>query len=405
MFRSLRARLLLWYTAILAIVIAAFGGSVCYGVWRTRLADVDARLGARARLLAAAVQPAPEGTFDLARPAEDAAGGSALAPVYHALWTMTGDLIDRSDAAPNLTAPSAPGVRTQAGNREVIVRADRGVLVLAGVDLAATRHDVWSLAGLIASVGAGALALSLAGGWLLVGRALAPLHATIERQRRFTADASHELRTPLTSMSAEVQWALARDRDPSEYREALATCQRSADRMAQMVKRLLALARADAGAETGRVVPVRLDDVVRTAVEDLRPFIDQRQLTATLTAPPTNVIGDPDRLLEAVGHVLANAVQYNVDQGSIRVTLRADRETAVLEVVDTGVGISSEDLPRVFEPFYRADPARSRDAGGAGLGLAVARAIVRRHGGEITCSSQPAVGTTVAVSLPAAVTS
>ena len=399
--RSLRARLLVWYTAILAVVIALFGGTVCYAAWRSRLAMVDARLTSHARLLADALQPAPDGTFDLVLPRGVSFGAAAdEQAMYHSLWTAAGDLIDRSDAAATVPRPAGAGARTRHGRREVTVAATTGAVVLAGLDLAPIRRDLWSLAGLIATVGLGALAISLAGGWLLVGRALAPLHASLERQRRFTADASHELRTPLTAISTETQWVLARERTPEQYRESLETCQRAVARMESVVTRLLALARAEAHADGDRAVPVRLDDVVRRAVSDLTPLTRARGLTVTLTTPPTVVTGDPDRLLEAVSHVVTNAVHYNVDRGSVRISLGRDGDRAVLEVADTGVGIAGEDLGRVFEPFFRADPARGREAGGAGLGLAVARAIVRRHGGDITCDSRLHVGTAVVLRLP-----
>ena len=112
------------------------------------------------------------------------------------------------------------------------------------------------------------------------------------------------------------------------------------------------------------------------------------------------VKGDPDRLAEAVTNVVANAIQYNVDRGRVDVVLARRSGGAELSVSDTGMGIAVDDLPRVFDPFFRADPARSRDAGGAGLGLAVTRAIIERHGGSIACQSAPEVGTTVVMSLP-----
>ena len=240
MFESLRARLLVWYTAILAIVIAVFGAAVCYLAWRTRVADVDAILWTRAQALAAALQPAAAGTFDLVLPAEPA-NGRTPSPIDHVLWNAAGHPIDRSNPDVDVPLPVSPGARTRDGRREVVLAAASGVTVLVGRDLADIRAEIWSLAGAIAPVGVAALALSLAGGWWLVGRALTPidrisrtagemvggnfaaripidrvetelghlaralneafdrLHASLERQQRFTADASHELRTPLAT--------------------------------------------------------------------------------------------------------------------------------------------------------------------------------------------------------------
>jgi heavy metal sensor kinase len=402
---------------------------------------VDRALWTRAHALAAALQPAAAGTFDLVLPAETP---DRLSPptLDHVLWNGQGQPIDRSNPELDVPVPAAAGAQTRAGRREVVVRAASGVTILVGRDLADVRAEVWSLAGMIGTVGIAALMLSLAGGWWLVGRALSPvdrisrtaremvggnfaaripidrvetelghlaralneafdrLHASLERQRRFTADASHELRTPLATLSTEIEWALGRERGPDDYRTVLASCARQASRMNAVVERLLALARAEAGAAQDRAVELQLDAVVDRVVDDLAPLAESRGVTVRVDAAPTVVRGDPDRLVEAVTNVVANAIQYNVDRGRVDVVLTQRSGAAELSVTDTGIGISDADLPRVFDPFFRADPARSRDAGGAGLGLAVTRSIVERHGGSVACRSQPAVGTTVVLSLP-----
>jgi signal transduction histidine kinase len=225
------------------------------------------------------------------------------------------------------------------------------------------------------------------------------LHESLERQQRFTADASHELRTPLSALSTEAQWALSRERSAEVYRESLAACLRSADRMRSIVERLLALARAEARAEAPRAVAVPLDELVRRVADDLAPLASRRRLRVSIAAEPVTVQGDPDWLTDAVTNVAANAIQYNVDGGQVRLTLERRDGKAELSIADTGVGISAADLPHIFDAFFRADPARSREAGGAGLGLALAKAIVERHGGAIRCDSRPGEGTTVRITL------
>jgi signal transduction histidine kinase len=445
MFDSLRARLLLWYTAILAIVIAVFGVTVCLLVWRTRLTDVDAALRARAEILAQSMQPAGAGMFDVTLPpAPPAPADNAVALPYHALWNAAGEPIDRSDPDFDVPKPEAPGARTRAGRREVAIRAASDAMVLAGLSLDAVRAEVWSLAATISIVGAGALALSLGGGWWLVGRALEPvdrisrtaramvdgdfaaripidrvetelgqlaralnaafdqLHASLERQRRFTADASHELRTPIATISAEAQWALARERTADEYRHSIAACGRAVDRMQAVVERLLTLARAGARDEADRADPVRLDEVAADVARDVEALARSRGVRVHVAVAPATVRGDRERLTEAVTNIVTNAVQYNVPDGDVRIAVEPRGADVSLSVADTGIGISAADLPRVFEPFFRADPARTRDRGGAGLGLAVARAVVERHAGRIDCLSAAGQGTTITLTLPLA---
>ena len=442
MLDSLRVRLLGWYTAILATVIAAFGVLVCYAAWRSRLTEIDAQLSARADLLARELVPVGGDRFDLMLPPEvgESAGAAGFS---HALWTASGEPIDRSDLEATPPPPGVTGPYTRGPRREYVIRTASGALVQVSRDLADARGDLWALGGIVAAGGGAALILALAGGWWLAGRALAPidrisrtaramvdgdfsarievdrvetelgqvasalnsafdrLHASLERQQRFTADASHELRTPLSALSTEAQWALSRERPADVYRESLAACLRSAERMRSIIERLLALARAEAGAETPRTVPVRLDDLVRRVADDLAPLSSQRRLKVIVSAEPVVVQGDPDWLTDAVTNVAANAIQYNVDGGEVRMTLQRIGTGAELAIADTGVGISPDDLPHIFDPFFRADPARSREAGGAGLGLALARSIVERHGGVITCSSRPGAGTRVVIRLNA----
>jgi len=438
MLESLASRLLLWHTAIVALVIAVFGGTICYLVWRARLVDIDSALSARVVVLSEALRPAERGTFDLTLTPASAADTA----LYHVLWTRDGTLIDRSDDDLTIPVPAVDGVRTRDGRRELAVRAPSGAMILVGRTLTDLRRELWSLAALLLAAGAVVLALSTAGGWFLAGRALAPIHritqtarqmtggdfsaripverveteleqvaralneafdrlqASLDRQRRLSADVSHELRTPLAALSAEVQWALGRERSLEAYRESLAVCRRAAERMQGIVERLLSLARSETAADADLDVAVSLDEVVRRAIADLAPLASSRHLEIKADLPPVTVTGDPARLLEAVTNVIANAIFYNVEGGHVSVSLVRAAERVELSIADTGVGIDAKDLPLIFDPFFRADYARSRDAGGAGLGLAVTRETVERHGGSIACSSQPGTGTTVVIRLP-----
>jgi signal transduction histidine kinase len=225
------------------------------------------------------------------------------------------------------------------------------------------------------------------------------LHAALERQRRFTADASHELRTPLSTMSTEIQWALGQSRASEAYRGSLEVCLRASARMQTIVERLLALARGDADADVVACAPVSLDEVVGAVVRDLTPLAKARSLELAVRVSPVCCMGDRDRLVEAVTNVVENAIRYNREGGRVSVAVHQQAGQVEIVVADTGVGIDRDDLPRVFEPFFRSDPARTR--GGSGLGLSLTRATVRRHGGDVRCDSERGRGTTITISLPA----
>ena len=442
MLESLRGRLLVWYTAMLVVIIAGFGALVCYVAWCTRLVEVDDALVARADALVEAVRPAAGGAFDIALPADARSGASPA--IYHAIWTGGGALIDRSDADLDVEPPATEGFAIRAGRRELAVRATADVRVLVGRDLADARADIWTLAWAVGAIGLVAAGLALAGGWWLAGRALAPidrinrtaramaegdfaaripvdrvetelgqvahalndafdrLHASLERQRRFTADASHELRTPLTTLSTELQWALAKPRSDDEHRRTLETSLRATDRMTAVVGRLLALARAGATAADAPPRDVQLDDVVRETIRDLAALAGEKQVTIAATLDPAVVAGHADALREAVSNVLVNAIQYNVPGGRVTVSLRHGTDGVTLTIADTGAGIAPDDVERVFHPFFRADPARRRDPGGAGLGLAITDAIVRSAGGSTACQSRLGEGTAITIRLPPA---
>ena len=443
MLDSLRSRLLLWYSAIVAAVLACSLAAVCYVAWHSRVDAVDASLAVRVATLTASLRAVGGGAFDLELPPAQTASPDQPG-LYHAVWTATGHLIDQSDPERPVPRPTGAGAVVRAGNRELTRVTADGALVLAGRPLDDVRADVWSLAMTIATLIGVALSLSLAGGWWLVTRTLAPvdrisrtarrmvdgdlsaripvagvetefgqlartlneafdqLHAALGRQQRFTADASHELRTPLTTLSTELQWARARPRDASEYRQSVDVSLRAVERMHSVVQRLLALAREEAQATTHRHVPVALEHVVTRVVQDLAPIARARNIIITVTTDPVTVTGDEDRLAEAVTNIVANAVQYNIDGGCVTVALTREAGGASIVVTDTGPGIPAADLPHVFEAFYRADPSRARDPGGAGLGLAVARAIVRGLGGDVVCRSTEGEGTTMTLRFPVA---
>lgn len=228
---------------------------------------------------------------------------------------------------------------------------------------------------------------------------LESIETAYHTQQRFVSDASHELRAPLTAIQANLE-LLHRQSTMSETEreEALTEVERESARLARLVADLLVLARADAGTSLHHR-PVDLDAIVLEAFRGARHLSQGQQLVLD-SLEPARVEGDEDRLKQLVLILLDNAIKYTPGDGRITLGLRCQNHSVEILVLDTGIGIAPEDLPLVFERFYRADPARNHDLGGTGLGLPIARWIVKQHGGEIMLKSQPGQGTTAIVRLP-----
>ncbi len=230
--------------------------------------------------------------------------------------------------------------------------------------------------------------------------AFARREEALERQRRFAADASHELRTPLTAISGHArmldEWAL--EEDPERARRSVGEIRREAGRMRNLVESLLALTRGDedAGLEVGRH---DLAAVAEEAAQAARDAADGK-LSVEYVRPRHAIEAtfDRNRVFQVASILLDNAVKYTPEDGGVAVTLREEDHMAVLEVSDTGVGIAEDELPLVFERFYRTD--HSRADGGAGLGLSIARQIAESHGGEIRARSVPGEGSAFTLLLP-----
>ena len=230
---------------------------------------------------------------------------------------------------------------------------------------------------------------------------LASLERAYQAQHRFVADASHELRAPLTAIQANLD-LLERQpaMPPEERREAVGEASREAGRLARLVADLLALARADAGVALRRQ-RVEFDRLVLDALGDAR-LLARGQRLEVERLEPALIDGDPDRLQQLLLILLDNAIKYTPSGGRVTLALRRDGDWVRLTVADTGIGIAPGDLERVFERFYRADPARARDPGGTGLGLPIARWIAEQHGGEIALASGQEGGTTATIRIPLA---
>jgi signal transduction histidine kinase len=204
-------------------------------------------------------------------------------------------------------------------------------------------------------------------------------------------------------MISAAQGTLARERTVAEYRETLETCLATAQQMRQLTQSLLELARLEAGQAGLARHRLDLAHLVKACTNRIRPLAQERGITIRLDLRPAPVLGDAERLSRVLTNLLSNAIEYNRDQGEIRVESRTELGAAIVIVSDTGQGMPADDLPHVFEHFYRGDKARSGSGaeGHVGLGLAIAKGIVEAHGGAITVTSKVGEGSVLTVRLPA----
>ena len=232
---------------------------------------------------------------------------------------------------------------------------------------------------------------------------LARLESSFERLRRFTADASHELRTPLTAIRSVGEVGLQQDGDVHHYREIIGSMLEEANRLALMVENLLTISRADAGHFQLERSPLRLLDLASEATALLADLADEKNQSLTVEGDHSaTVLADRLILRHAVMNVIDNSVKYSPVGTPIRVRVERTNSQCILDVIDKGPGIPAEDREKIFDRFYRLDKARSREAGGAGLGLSIARWAAEAHGGTLRVLADTTTGSTFRFTLPAA---
>lgn len=456
--QSLTLRLAWWHAVTALIVVVALAVFVRHTVSQRLLQELDRQLRIDFDVIEAQVE---ESQGKLVWPLRGSHGdeGYARMAAWFEVWSEDAKLLLRHWPVPETEAherPGPPGGQqlrfysaevepglfarimerpARVGHRDVILRIlrDESGLRRAQRELA----DVF-LFGLPL-----AMLLAVAGGWLVARRSLGPVavmagrareisasslsqrlpvanahdelgslatvfNATLQRLessfselRRFAADASHELRTPLTALRAEGEVALRNARDPEQLRQSIGGMLEEAQRLQDLVESLLTLARAEAQKQRLSRVPVELGVLSKEVVESLRILADEKQQQITVkTDGEITLTADATLLRHALLNLVHNAIRYTPAGGRIVVRcLRRDREAAV-EVTDTGEGIAPEHHVRIFERFYRVDKTRSRAEGGAGLGLAIAKVAIERHGGRVELDSAPARGATFRVILP-----
>jgi two-component system OmpR family sensor kinase len=368
---------------------------------------------------------------------------------YYVVWSRDGTILGHSTNAPaNMPIPAKPLTngpippRLRGEFREAYQVTPPGEVLLAGRLITPELDELRRTALTLSGAGGLILLVSMAGGWWLAGRAIRPINdisaaavkiargnlserinladtsnelgrlgtvlnstfdrlgTALEEQKQFTADAAHELRTPVSVVLTQTQTALNRERTAAEYRETVESCQRAAQRMRRLIESLLELARLDAGQEQMKQERVELAQSAADCVKLVQPLADERKVKIHCAVPLLNCIGDAERIGQVITNLLTNAINYNKENGEVRITGEANNGSAMITISDTGLGIPKEDLPHVFKRFYRVE--KSRTAGRTGLGLSISKAIIDAHGGTIEVASELRKGTTFTVRLPQA---
>lgn len=453
--RHVRTRLTLWYVGVLAGVLTLYVGSTLVFLYVSQRRELDRRVYAEFETVEDLLAAGPDASIRMGGHGDEESG--RLVEV----WSAEGGLLYRSDALHGEALGGlAPGAAPLKESLTSVTLADQTPLRvlsrphrvggherLVRVALSGERQQHQSrelLLGLLLALPV-ALAIAAVGGHWLAGRALGPLDrmarhaerltadnlgerlpvenpddelgqlagvfnlslARIEQSfgqlRRFTADASHELRTPLTAIRTVGEVALQEQQDSGRYREAIGSMLEEVDRLSRLVGSLLTLSRGDAG-PTLRRQPMRLLDLATDSAGLLEILADEKGQRIDVHGDP-GVTAEVDGLIlrQALINLIDNAIKYSPRESLIRIdVLRDESGAAVMAVRDQGSGIPEADRTRVFERFYRIDEARSREDGGAGLGLSIALWAVQAHGGRIDVQSREGAGSTLRIVLPEA---
>jgi heavy metal sensor kinase len=457
--RSIGFRLAVWYSCVMAIALIAFGVAMTLGMRRSLYGAIDNALRDRVRDTARVVEQfapslAPAELQDEIEEHLSLEPGGDLLRIFDADGAVlyASRPLSRGRFPVYTAADLAGGSRYEdARARREPLRfltssanvAGREIVIQAAVPLREWIEGLSHFVLILAASIPFALAIAGLGGYWMSRRALAPvdsiisaartidaddlsqrlavprtgdelerlsttlnhmferLQASFNRVTQFTADASHELRTPLALMTTTAELALRKSRPVEQYQAALGQILTELERTSGLVENLLLLARADSGTRA-RFRRVDLTAAFQDACEQGRAIAGNNGVRFGSSQPnrAVEVEGDFDSLRRVLLILVDNAVKYTPAQGEVRLDLMVTGASAMAVVTDSGCGIAADDLPHIFDRFYRADPARSAETGGAGLGLAIAQWIVHAHRGEIAVSSKPGEGSVFTVKLP-----
>jgi OmpR-family two-component system manganese-sensing sensor histidine kinase len=446
MFQATRRRLAIWYTAVTAVLLLVFATGFYFYVRHTLIDRIDDTLNHVVEVIERTLVIEPltfpttkdknklqvniQASFPDSTDAveDDHIDLEWFSPTGELLWSTLSEPLNIPIHA-NRTGETVWIINNKLQSdqnyslRQVTQRVQIGRQVLGYLRVSHPWFEVTKpIRQLILDLilGAGLTLICVAAiGWLLSGLAMAPVRESYGRLKQFTADASHELRNPIATIQTNVQVALAEpDIEPQQHQQ-LQVIERLTRRLGRLVDDLLFLARQDSGIVQQQWIDVPLDALLMEVIEEQQAIATTQNLSLSLEIVDLpnaednfTLLGDWDQLARLFTNLVSNAVQYTPSGGEIEVELQLaaknKRNSPMLnpalqiKVTDTGIGISAEALPHLFDRFYRADPARThRSAAGSGLGLAIAKAIVENHRGQIRIDSQVDRGTAVTVTLPA----
>ena len=411
----LRVRLTLWYAATFAVILLLLGAGlfVAIGTQVSRRIDVS---------LAAATAAIEHATHDLE--AERAAGGAAdaveelhipdrdlylfdangrpITPQAADAWIIAAARAATATGRNDAQLMMANGQQSRLHAERFTGRSGTTYVAVAVGQRPNIREQYAGLIGIFSAAALAALVMVALGGFLLARQSTVPVERSMEQMRRFMADAAHELRTPVTILRTRTEVALSQPRDATGDTAAFQAIERETERLGGIVGDLLTLARADSGERQIVHGPLYLDDVVSQAVGSARTLAERKGVALAVGSfEEAQIVGDAGLVERLVLIVLDNAIKYTPEGGRVQLDVTARDGKRSVIVTDTGIGIPADQLPRIFERFYRGDRARSQ-AEGAGLGLPIARWIADRHGARISVASDP-TGTRVEIDFPAAV--
>jgi two-component system sensor histidine kinase CiaH len=425
LFTRARWRLTLSFAGVITLIIVLIGAAVLVSARTVLFDQVDDDLTARAqresrpladRLLQRARDGGQFTGIDIG-PAFTAGGyfyavasanGTLIASTANvdpAGLAQQGAIADALENGPSfIDTESSEGEQLRLYLVPLGLRADPRFVLQVGRSTEPERDALRRLTFILVAGGGGGVILALGAGFWLAGRALRPIQTAMDRQRAFVADASHELRTPLSLIRANAELLM---RNPEAQVRANAASLEDiigeTDRLSGLVGQMLTLARSDSGEAAFEIAPVNLCAVAEDAARQMRLLAEPKGISLEVTpGEAVHVIGDEVRLHELITILLDNAIKYSDENaGPVTLSIQPSGANALLRIIDHGRGIPTEVLPRIFDRFYRADKARSRELGGTGLGLSIARWIAEAHKGAIKIESQPGRGTLVTVELPA----